>query len=840
MVLPTNNDIDQLKNEFLELLESKAESIRYNKFSTFFPDTGPFARSKYKKHVQFMNAGKDYMERAFIAANRCFAANTQVMMANGTRKNIQDIKIGEYVSGYDKQSDTLIPIEVINTFKGTANNLVTVGTYSGDIVTVTDDHNFLYKSGRNVLQLKQIKNILSNSHRRKVVIPSKWNPIQTKLPYEKDLARFIGYLIGDGSITTALRFTNTDSFYIDDICSIARKYELRVRNTCNTGDYYFSVPDCGKGGNWFINILRSYGLWGKTSINKFIPHELLTAPIEYVEELLKGLLATDGCVSNNKFSYYTSSPRLAKDLQVLFLRLGIVATCYSQEYDNVNHNTKYVVQVSSKTFLQKIPSWGRKNINIRNNKTNRQLNDKYIARDIKFIKNEPSQDVYCITVDHPDHLFIANGYIVANCGKTICGAYETTCHLTGIYPEWWEGKRFINPTDGWAAGDTSQTTRDILQKELLGDLNEEEFGTGMIPKHLIIDIVRKPGGGEAVEKVRVRHISGGMSILYFKSYEQGRKAFQGTKKSFIWLDEEPTDKNIYTECLTRTADKFNSGIIYCTFTPLNSLTDIVLAFIPGGRFPEGGVNPKNPYKYVVNVDWSDIPHMNEEDQKRYLAAYSESEKYARSMGMPGMGAGAIYPYPEQDISVTPFKIPDHWPKAYGLDVGWNKTACVWGAMDPDSKMIYLYSEHYEGFAQPVIHAKAIKARGDWMRGVIDIASSGSSQADGRKLADLYCEEGLFLDYGDNTIEAGLVYVGQLFVSGRLKIFSTLNNLLDEYRVYRKDENGKIVKKNDHLMDAMRYLLMSFDDIAEEIPDPDYVNKKRALFGGAGRNDVTGY
>ena len=40
---------------------------------------------------------------------------------------------------------------------------------------------------------------------------------------------------------------------------------------------------------------------------------------------------------------------------------------------------------------------------------------------------------------------------------------------------------------------------------------------------------------------------------------------------------------------------------------------------------------------------------------------------------------AVYPVPESDLIVQPFKIPAHWPRAYGLDVGWRGTAAIWGA-----------------------------------------------------------------------------------------------------------------------------------------------------------------
>ena len=81
----------------------------------------------------------------------------------------------------------------------------------------------------------------------------------------------------------------------------------------------------------------------------------------------------------------------------------------------------------------------------------------------------------------------------------------------------------------------------------------------------------------------IRHVSGGTSVLGFKSYQQGRKTFQGTSQDFVWLDEEcPLD--IYTECVMRTAT--TDGLVWLTFTPLMGLTPLVLEFLPGGR-PEG-------------------------------------------------------------------------------------------------------------------------------------------------------------------------------------------------------------------------------------------------------------
>lgn len=209
---------------------------------------------------------------------------------------------------------------------------------------------------------------------------------------------------------------------------------------------------------------------------------------------------------------------------------------------------------------------------------------------------------------------------------------------------------------------------------------------------------------------------------------------------------------------------------------------------------------------------------------------------ARTKGIPVLGAGAIYPVPEDVVSCDPFELPSYWPRAYGLDVGWNRTAAVFGAWDRDSDTVYLYSEHYMGQAAPAVHASAIRERGGWMWGAIDPASAGSGQVDGRKLREEYAKLGLNLVDADNAVEAGIHACYQRFVSGRLKIFKTLRNLIAEFRIYRRDENGKIVKQNDHAMDAMRYLIMSGMRVARVLPDYDDDDDGRQIR----RNASTGY
>jgi phage terminase large subunit-like protein len=395
-----------------------------------------------------------------------------------------------------------------------------------------------------------------------------------------------------------------------------------------------------------------------------------------------------------------------------------------------------------------------------------------------------------------ERLFMAANRI----GKTEgVGAYETALHLTGQYPEWWKGRRFTRPISAWAAGQTSKTTRDILQLALLGP--GPQYGTGMIPSECLLNTTPKTGIPEAVETIYVRHVSGGRSEIALKSYDQQVESFYGTRKDVIWLDEE-AEQAIYVECLTRTLSTVPgepNGMVLFTFTPLWGMTDIVREFLsaaPGSS------------KFTVTATWDDVPHLTAETKAELYASIPAYQRDARTKGVPQLGSGAIYKIADEDILVKPFAIPDHWPRGYGLDVGWNRTAAIWDALDSESGVLYLYSEHYRAHDEPHVHSEAIKERGEWIPGFIDPAAKGRSQRDGTQLIQLYRNAGLDVEPAINAVEAGLYACERLMYAGKLKAFTSLSNWYSELRMYRRDQDGRVVKEHDHCMDAMRYLVMA--------------------------------
>ena len=447
-----------------------------------------------------------------------------------------------------------------------------------------------------------------------------------------------------------------------------------------------------------------------------------------------------------------------------------------------------------------------------------------IAEQEKRLRENKISTMFTDDVRHlyPKHLeFFDKGnlykqrlFLAANrIGKTTSAACELVYHLTGEYPNFWTGKRFVKATQWWVVGKTSKQIRDSIQASLLST----PFGTGLLPKNKIQQVTKAHGVADFVDTILVNHISGGTSKITLKSYDQGREAFQGSTLDGVWIDEEPPIE-IYNELITRTMT--TNGIVMLTMTPLFGLTELIQKFVDADLENEKLLKECQDHTTIklsslatIRATWDDAPHLSEQSKKELYEALPPHQRDARSKGVPQLGAGAIYPVPESEFVMQPMQIPKHYRKVFGMDVGWNRTAVVWAAEDPDTGVWYIYSEHYQGEQLPMFHAEAIKARGQWIPGVIDPASRGRGQDDGQKLFEQYRNLGLKITKSNNAVESGIYDMWTLLISGKLKVFSSCIHWLNEFRLYHRNEKGHIVKANDHLMDATRYFVLSGRDLA---------------------------
>ena len=396
-------------------------------------------------------------------------------------------------------------------------------------------------------------------------------------------------------------------------------------------------------------------------------------------------------------------------------------------------------------------------------------------------------------------------------GKSYVGAMEMSIHATGLYPDWWKGKRFDKPIKAWVCGASNETTRDIYQRELFGQPdNPADRGKGSIPKHLLGDFVRKPGVPNAYSSVMVKHVTGGWSRIGFKAYEMGAEKFMGESIDLVWLDEEPSQE-IYSQCITRTLDR--EGTVYLTFTPESGMTEVVQNFTSNLR----------PKQALITASWEDANHLTKDMKEQILGALPPHERELRSKGVPLIGSGLVFPIDEDSLVCEPFTIPTHFPRIAGLDFGYDHpTAVVWVAWDRDEDIVYVYDCYRQAKQTPDFHANNINSREGsnfipiaWPHdGYQHDKGSGITLAEQYRTAHVKMlpfhfenPPALGEKKGGNSVEAGLMEMLTRMEQGKFKVFNTMYDWFEEYRMYHR-KDGKVVKLKDDLMSATRYAVMS--------------------------------
>ena len=389
-------------------------------------------------------------------------------------------------------------------------------------------------------------------------------------------------------------------------------------------------------------------------------------------------------------------------------------------------------------------------------------------------------------------------------GKTLSAGAEVAMHLTGRYPDWWDGYVFDKAPIGWASGLSAESTRDNPQRILLGQLGQT--GTGMIPKGAIKDSTNKRGTPNAVDTVIVRFggggdVQAGESLLGFKSNDQGREKWQGPTLDFLWFDEEH-DADVYSEGVTRT--NVTMGPVLMTFTPLRGMSDVVKRFLVD----------KVAGTHVTNMTIDDVDHYTPEQKAAVIASYPPHEREARAKGLPIMGSGRVFPVEEEYIKCEPFEIPAHWPQLAGLDFGWDHpSAGARVAWDRDADILYVTAIHRQREQTPAMFAASVRPWGDWLPWAWPHDGLQHDKGSGIQLAEQYRQQGLKMlperatfEDGSNGLEAGIAEMLDRMQTGRLRVFSHLNAWFEEFRMYHR-KNGLIEKIDDDLLSATRYAMM---------------------------------
>lgn len=441
-------------------------------------------------------------------------------------------------------------------------------------------------------------------------------------------------------------------------------------------------------------------------------------------------------------------------------------------------------------------------------KLKRQLEWQVAGYKLRTYKPYPWQkDFHAAGLHNPERMLMAANRV----GKTISAACEISFHLTGRYPEWWEGKKFLTPTLVWTGSPTNETSRDIVQTELLGGLGEK-LGTGWVPRQFLHGQpqTRQAGVKNVIDTFAVRHESGGLSICNLKTYEQGWQKWQGTAPHVVWMDEEPDDYKIFSESQTRILT--SKGIVLVTFTPLLGLTELVEHFRDGG-----------PGIYMRGASWEDAEHLSLEDKSRLRLSYRDHERDARTLGIPMMGEGAVYPLPDNRISVQAFEIPRHFARLKGCDFGIDHPAAgAEIAIDRDQDIIYVIDCYRKSNETTPYHAAWFNKSNKLIPVAWPHDGMNREKSGGKTLAQSYREHGVNMlsksarypkvpgeleaKGGPQPVEPIVDEILERMMTGRFKVFAHLSEFFEEKRsAHRKD--NKIVAKRDDILKATYYAVM---------------------------------
>ena len=411
-------------------------------------------------------------------------------------------------------------------------------------------------------------------------------------------------------------------------------------------------------------------------------------------------------------------------------------------------------------------------------------------------------------VSCPERMLMAANRV----GKTWAACAETAFHLTGLYPDWWNGRVFDHPVEVWSGSLSNMTSRDIIQKALLGQDLKYNLGTGLIPKPLIMGKpkTRQAGISDVVDTCLVGHVSGGTSKWITKTYEQGWSMWQSGEPHVVQMDEEPSrgayptndDYKIFTEAQTRILT--SHGVLMVTFTPLYGLTPMVEHFQKG-----------LPGTWLGNATWDDASHLDEQSKKDLLARYPDHERDTRSKGIPMVGEGRVFTLPEEEIKVKPFEIPRHFRQIKGIDFGIDHPATVADlAWDLDRDVIYLTRCWRKRNATKEEHIEAINAVNTWVPVSWPHDGANREKSNGTQLKNQYrgvkmlsmsaCYDKEKL--GRQPVEPIVLEMQERIASGGFKAFDTCSEFFEEYRNYHR-KDGHLSKIKDDVLKAVFYGVM---------------------------------
>ncbi|NMG09378.1 replicative DNA helicase [Brasilonema sp. UFV-L1] len=257
---------------------------------------------------------------------KCVAYNTEILLADGSVSTIEEIyhrhhaqllTLGKDWKFHVTQPSAFVDDQIKPVFR--------VTTRLGRYVETTITHPYLTING-----WRPLSELIVGDQ---IAVPRKINLFGTQKIRECEV-KLLAYFIGNGCLTdTTPKFTNINPLIQQDFTHAVISFSPQLKVRLDTRPEYsptLYALKCQGRKNPITEWLRNLGLWGKKAHEKIIPALIFQLECSQISLFLNRLFATDGWATvvasgQVQLGYFCVSEKLARQIQHLLLRFGIIA-----------------------------------------------------------------------------------------------------------------------------------------------------------------------------------------------------------------------------------------------------------------------------------------------------------------------------------------------------------------------------------------------------------------------------------------------------------------------------------------------------------------------------------